>query len=339
MDAEEIVQVLESIGAPADQIHVYSENVSTCCPLAPWNHPDGVDRHPGCSIQIAPDGPSKFKCWSASCGAQGLFRRLVMETWNNLGRPPELLDLVAKVMRVEQVSLEREFEVAGQLYVPRKVPENAEVIERKMEVWDEREIAEFAAAGAPPQFFRPGLTQEDAAAWEIGYDKANNRITFPVRRNGDKALIGLVGRNLSPDQDKYYNYWSFKKSRFLYGEDKVPEKPAGLVLVEGIFDTILMTKFLKTNPFYEKMYPLGCFGTSLSDKQAEKILSFMCPLYLFFDGDESGDKMCEQAIDMLVGRVRVVCIVKAPRKRDPGDMTPEEVIKLLDESQPAEVKK
>lgn len=304
------------------------------CPLAPWNHPDGVDRHPGCSVQINPDGPSMFKCWSASCGAQGLFRRLVMETWSNLGRPSELLNVISRTMQVEQVSLEREFEVAGQQFKPRPTAEQrADDIESKMEVWDEREAVDFTNAGPPPQFFRPRLETEDAQKWNVGFDAPNNRITFPIRRHGDSALVGLVGRNLSPDQDKYYNYWGFKKSKFLYGENFVPEKPAGLVLVEGIFDTILMSKFLKMNPTYEKMFPLGCFGTSLSDKQAEKILSFMCPIYLFFDGDESGDKMLDQAIDSLAGRVRVVCSVKTPRKKDPGDLSPEEIFKLLDDSE------
>lgn len=85
---------------------------------------------------------------------------------------------------------------------PREMPK----IEAKppMLIWPERSIERFAGK-MPKYMLDRGITISTAMAYGIGFDRADKRATFPVRKaNGD--LVGVSGRTTADSKIKYMHY-------------------------------------------------------------------------------------------------------------------------------------
>lgn len=328
MDADGIVRVLAALGVEGTRIKPFKKNVSTPCPLAPWTHlkpgqklGQGYDSSPSCTVEIVDGGPSRFKCWSSSCGRQGQFKQLVFEVWEALDKPGgDVIDLVDQVLLSERWSIDKELRETAELFAPgsKKIVIAGKIVdtaanEELEEVWADDELEEFKASEVPKAFFeiRPGLKRFDARLWEIGYDDYMHRMVIPVRRK-DGKLVGLQGRATQKGQvPKYHNYWGFMKSKFLYGEhrlSKAGKALTGVILLEGPPDVWVLRRALRSHPTYRTMCPLGLFGTTLSDDQAERVLAKNVPIYVFFDGDESGLEGTRRVVRRLAGRVRVFVV-------------------------------
>lgn len=311
MRTEAIVKLAEHLGC--EKIRVGRRSVVVTCPLAPWTHEGGVDRHPGLSIIIDPDGRSGWRCHG--CGFKGPLRWLVTK-WGVLSggkvEPAfQLIEHEEEGAEAVKARLDRKFE--AKWVAPEAPPEE------DPEVFPEEEAEQFA--GRVPRYaLDRGLSLATCKEWQLGYDEGfgarpTPRLVFPVRRK-DGALVGLVGRATSDlAKPKYYNYWHFRKSRYLYGLDKVPADSDYLVLVEGMIDTLV---------WWDYGLPVaGVLGALPSKEQAELAAAYR-RVYLALDKDAAGSGGERDLINLLQDRVAVYRCAFPEGKRDPKYLTRDE---------------
>ena len=307
MRAEAIVKLAELLGCA--KVRAGRRSVVVTCPLAPWTHEGGQDRHPGCSIIIDPDRKSGWRCHG--CGHHGNLNWLVTK-WGTLSRK----DVEAAFQLIER---EEDGAEAVKARLDRTFDEKWAPVEPPTEPGEDPEIFPEAEAeqfgGRVPRYaLDRGLSLETCKAWELGYDegfggKPTPRLVFPVRRR-DGALVGLVGRATNGARPKYYNYWHFRKSRHLYGLDKVPADSDTLILVEGMIDTLVWWS-----------YGLPVAGTmgAIPSKEQARLASEYRRVYVALDADAAGREGTEALLAMLQDRVAVYRCDLPEGKVDPKD--------------------
>ena len=190
------------------------------------------------------------------------------------------------------------------------------------------------------EFYDRGFTEDDGRIWEIGWDDDMHRITFPVRKRAGRGLVGCIGRATRKKDvqfRKYYNYWNFSASQYLYGEHLLPEEFEGLILVEGPTDAIRVNRAIRLHgrgtPF-EKFFCVAWLGDQLKEDQARRVLAWRVPVYIFPDNDDNGAGQAgaRKSVKLLEDRTPVF-VVPTPLGKDPGAIEEDlEVLRLLDES-------
>lgn len=333
MDAKGIVAVLRALGVDSKGVrpHQNGKNVQTRCPLAAWTHPSGIDNNPSMTVEINAKGPSRYRCWSANCKHKGLFKNLVLEVWRKKEKPGELANLVESVLDSEKGDVGVEIEKTAKMLLG---DEEDKTAHEDHDVRPESEIEEFTAVGPPKYFFKRGFTKLDAKEWEVGTDKHSLRMTIPVRR-ADGKLIGLQGRALlESDPRKYFNYWSFPKSKYLYGEHLIDRKTLkGIIVVEGATDAWRVRQSVRGHAKWGGLAVVAMMGTTLSGLQRKKLLAYDVPIYQFPDNNDGGGSLaaCDDMADDIRGRV-MLCRLDTPAGKDPGDCDGEKILQLLDEA-------
>jgi 5S rRNA maturation endonuclease (ribonuclease M5) len=200
-------------------------------------------------------------------------------------------------------------------------------IEEKLETWNEMELLVFKRELKPSFLNKRGISVETAKDFGLLWDERSKRVVVPIRRY-DGALVGCVGRcwcdqcKTGPRCDKpYYNYWAFKKSKFLFNEFMLkPKEP--VYVVEGIFDAIRLVSFGFHNA-------AAILGSSLSVDQARKLAALSGPVYLMFDGDAAGRKCTMESIRILTKKVVVLYECAVPEDTDPGDLSKEQTENVI----------
>jgi DNA primase len=128
------------------------------------------------------------------------------------------------------------------------------------------------------------------------YDRFRGRIMFPIRDRRER-VIAFGGRTLGSDPPKYLNSPEsplFRKGEGLYGlgEARAAIRSAGrVVLVEGYLDALLLVQ--EGIP-----YTVAVLGTALTAAQLRLLRPFGgddLEVYIFFDGDEAGQRAVERA--------------------------------------------
>lgn len=319
MRAEAIIELAGMLGW--NKVRVGARAVSVICPISPWTHQKGADRHPSCSILIDESGKSGWRCHA--CGHHGTLNWLVTK-WGLLSRGP-----VEAAFRL----IEREEDGASAVLtrIDAKVERRwAEPVAKPPaddpEVVPETEAQAFS--GEVPRYaLERGLSLDTCRAWQLGYDRGFGdrpvaRLVFPVRR-ADGKLVGLVGRAIyDGDQPKYLNYLGFPKSKFLYGLDKVQGRER-LVVVEGMLDVIRL---------WEHGLPAaGIIGAMPSEAQAQLVCGFD-RVYLALDRDAAGEAGERWLVRRLDGRVPVFRVEFPAGKTDPKEMTREEALAAVGKS-------
>jgi 5S rRNA maturation endonuclease (ribonuclease M5) len=72
LNEDGIVRFLIELGVDSSEIRVKKKWVSCKCPLAPYTHSSGEDKHPSFGISINPDGLSAYYCFGCSPEGKGL---------------------------------------------------------------------------------------------------------------------------------------------------------------------------------------------------------------------------------------------------------------------------
>jgi DNA primase len=128
------------------------------------------------------------------------------------------------------------------------------------------------------------LTPADMARWCIGYDRKQNRVTLPTM-DIRGAIVGCTGRAVGENHlgGKYYHYPVLDSgSAVLYGEHLYDATRGPLVLVEGNFDAIALSRRLPN--------VLALQGSKLTPKQLSRLTSVLQPesIILLMDNDDAG---------------------------------------------------
>jgi len=156
------------------------------------------------------------------------------------------------------------------------------------------------------------------------YDRFRNRIIFPIRDLGDRA-IGFGGRDLSGEEDvpKYINSPDspiFQKGNTLYGLNRARHamRRQGFGMVtEGYMDVLA----LHARGARTAVAPLG---TALTAEQASTLARYANEVYLLYDSDEAGLRATFRSADTLLAVGVQPLVVTLPEGEDPDSLVRKE---------------
>lgn len=166
--------------------------------------------------------------------------------------------------------------------------------------------------------YERGISDKEIEEWSIGYDKAENRIVFPLI-DSCKNIIGFNKRLLTKETkgiSKKYVHSSdsevFKKSNYLYGMHNINNTCNYIVLSEGVFDVILSRKYGLKNV-------VCALGTSLSDYQMELLAKQKKEVIVVYDNDKKGLKTMKKVLPLLEEKNIPAKLLLLPEGKDLAD--------------------
>lgn len=271
MNSEQILDVLEAIGARS--IQRGSKNIQCSCFLAPWSskHKSEIDRRASMGISIT-EGVSLVHCFACEFGGSLSYAVSLLSRHSGI----DYSDLIKKI---------RGYEEENPLFSLDSIPGYDDYPADKEDII----IPENAYLTYKNKTHRylldRGFSLETIREWEGGYDSEKKRVIFPVR-NLDCRLVGAVGRTVNNHEIKYFNYYKFDKSRFLFGEHKV--KAPNIIVVEGLLDTISVWQSIHKSNLERFISVVGLLGSEPSRIQASKLRRLSRDVFLFLDNDIAG---------------------------------------------------
>jgi DNA primase catalytic core len=163
-----------------------------------------------------------------------------------------------------------------------------------------------------------GISDKEIEEWLIGYDKAENRIVFPLM-DPCKNIIGFNKRLITKETkgiSRKYLHSSdsevFKKSNYLYGMHNINNTCNYIVLSEGVFDVILSRKYGLKNV-------VCALGTSLSDYQMELLAKQKKEVIVVYDNDTKGIKTMKKVLPLLEEKNIPAKLLLLPEGKDLAD--------------------
>lgn len=268
MEDSQLEIVFELMGTKLGRTD-FSGNRSAKCPLAPWTHPKGKDGNP--SLTAKAGQPAVYRCWS--CGNMGTVFQLVRKYSQLSGdvRPEQFVAGMDKghMWGRKHAEYGEKWRRTGQ-----------RIQKQEQAVISEEKLKEFLVE-VPQYAIERGMTHAEIEQWQIGYDSAQRRMIIPVRDYTGK-LCGVSGRALMKDQrPKYKHYPGLKKEELFYGENLLDRSVGRVILVEGFFDVISLTRLGLKNVF-------ATMGTSVSEAQTKKLKRWVREVVFIPDVDDDG---------------------------------------------------
>jgi len=309
VDRNNILLILEELQAV--NIKSFAKNIQFSCLLANYRdgHTRGSDHAGSMGISINPLGPSKVHCFSCK------YRGSLVKFLKVLGecRGENYTSLIRKVGKIEELDPEQiAASVGGYL--------ESEQIEQGEHVFGECMFRLFSIEKKTHSYaLDRGFSLETMKAWDCRYSEEKKRIVFPVRSRregktgcGTSTLVGAVGRTvLSNGKPPYFNFFSFPKGLYLFGEHMLPYSNTA-VIVEGLFDTVAVWQELGKRNLLSKYTPLGLLGSSISAAQAKKLVKWSKEVVSFVDNDPAG-WTCQLELANKLGRSVLVRGVRYPK--------------------------
>lgn len=284
------------------------DKISFCCPIHGESNPSC-----GITLDFNSDDISHgqvFNCFS--CGASGnlaWFTFLSLpDKFHNYGEAVRFLE------RRYGVNVDQPQHKAHRHILNRY----GEIDERKDErvVLPKYTLAPYRCGSETYKyFFDRGFSREDLIEYQIGRDIERETVIIPVFwRDGE--LAGLLGRYISPNRPPNYRYeiyGKFQRSKLIYPLDKVEPDDGVIIVVEGMFDAILLRKWGYKNA-------VAVMGNSISEAQVDLIAGLCDTVILLFDCDVRGVNALTSAKKRLKSRVHVKTVTyPINHGKDPGE--------------------
>lgn len=321
-----VEDVLHSI-APGlmDYARVSSSNIMVCCPFH-------EETGPSCSISR--ESPV-FHCFG--CGEGGHLSKLL----KHLGMPGTSVDLAlegmgfGKAQHAERVRELKERKEKGRIgaYVAKTGLDPY----RPEFVLDEAILDSFRFM--PVSLHEAGFKKKTLRYFEVGFDRVNSRITFPLRsRYGD--LVGISGRDLWGVSDSKYKVYTKKMletTGFAIPDEYTMDSVKQTILWHGHIVLPLMTSshtivlaegFKAVMWIYQAGYKpvVGLAGSALTDHHTELLCRYVNRVILFLDNNKAGHIGTHYAARRLEEKGITVTVANYPDDRQqPDDLTKEEL--------------
>ena len=157
-----------------------------------------------------------------------------------------------------------------------------------------------------------GISEDTAIKYDIGYDKTNNQITFPLR-NKDGNVLGIGRRSIQ------YKRYEYPKGMIkpVYGIYELPERIRSLFIVEGPFNLWSLSEWNKNG--------IALLGTGTENQYLELIKIDTVNYVLALDPDEAGRRGIKKLINFLVKNHKYnIYVLMVPVGKDVNDLTFEE---------------
>ncbi len=282
MQIDKVSKVFQALGSyqwdAEETVNVDNTWSLVSCPLAPFTHSgSGKDVNPSFSVNVE-SGHSPCKCFT--CGFSGSISSLVSRVFSFGG-----IDEVTKNELLAYINVEknRGFETITKTYTP--------------------ELPSFLRENFNKEhsyFTGRGLDASDVTRWSLGYSDDLERVLVPFYSH-DGTLQAVVGRTIAESfEPKYKIYPSgFPRSKYLFGEKFLREDEKIVLVVEGLMDTIIASKYLPD------IGVVG-LGTALaSEKQIRTLVGLAPEICLGLDNDEAGGRGFERIYNALRGRCKL----------------------------------
>lgn len=274
------------------------DNIQVCCPY----HKDGQERRPSAGIKKS-DGI--FHCFS--CGETHTLQEMISHCF---GRYDDVVGAFGWEWLLKNfltVSVEERKPI--ELNLSRTREENATLY-----ISDE-ELDKYRVYH--PYMWKRKMTPEVVEIFDIGYDKATNSITFPVRDIHGKCLF-IARRSVAT---KFFNY------------------PAGVEKpVYGLYELSRYGQYIKEVIICESMidaiyfWTVGKYAVALNglgnELQFKQLKEMQCRKFILCtDSDDAGMKARSRIRKNIRNKMITEYVLPEGRK-DANDCTPEELLNL-----------
>lgn len=185
-------------------------------------------------------------------------------------------------------------------------------------------LAPYKSGKSTYQYFLDrGFTRKDVQEYMIGRDIVNQTVTIPVFWE-DKSLAGIIGRYVCKrPKNMRYKIYKFPREDLIYPLDKVEALSNTIILLEGMFDTIMMRKWGYINAVCQ-------MGGGISESQVKQITSRANKVVLLYDNDKGGRENIRLAEKAFKGKAMLLYPSYYPLKgKDPCDWGKEETDKVV----------
>jgi len=326
MKPDKIGEFLETVGVTNANKFKRTGWVISECPLGPWRHTAGKSSPEVFGVKIESNDPQAH-CFA--CGFHGTLGSLLQRMVGENKVSPKIEAKWGKALQLVSET-ESEFEIDFD------TPGIEEVLAAPKGL---HEFPDWWLESFPPVMDSPachaylweqrGVWPVVAQALDLRYDPKEHRVCFPVR-DFKGRLVGLHGRAINESVEPRYRMYLFaKKNNPLawLGESWVDlDKP--IVVVEGPFDLASVRRVYRN-----VVTPL--FANPSLDKIAR--MSDALEWITFLDRGAGGDAG-RAKIDKALGADHVIHHLHPPKgRKDPGEMTVEELVATLHDLVPLKV--
>lgn len=279
-------------------INETGNNVMVTCPF----HKDGNERKPSCGVSTieTPDTPAgTVHCFT--CGKNMQFDRFIsyllgVEDGGSTGRQWLIEHFDVSYTRNLNIMLLRGGRKSGETY----------------NIVQENQLQQYRYYH--PYMYKRGLTDEIIERYDIGYDKINDMITFPVRDIQGRCLF-LAKRSV---KGKFF-ILPQGKNKPLYGVYELDYSKSDIYIVESFFNALTLAKW-----GYNAIALMGT-GSNYQYKLINE-LPFRT-IHLCLDGDMAGRHGTEKLLKIIKNGVLVYNHV-LPDGKDVNDLTENEFNQL-----------
>ncbi len=298
-----------------------SNHMMMRCPF----HKAGQERTP--SMSVSTEKPV-FMCFG--CGESGHISRLL----RSLGLGKDSVDIILRSTGMDVSKPAKKGKVAT------KVLSNINPFRGRF-ILDEDLLDAYRMA--PGLLLTSGFEKKTLRHFEVGFDKMNLRITFPLR-NVYGELVGISGRAVLDQEPRYKIYDKELKTRtdFNVPEDYTMDEVKETLMwhahiVKPILfradEPLVLTEGFKAcmwvwQTAYQSVTAL--IGAYLTDYHLELIAANVKTVVLFLDNNFAGHKGTFWAGEKLISRGREVLVARYPDEREqPDALQPEETRSAL----------
>ena len=250
------------------------ENYAITCPF----HKDGQENKPSATIRVTPSdraAPGLFSCFT--CHEAMMIDEMVAKILGNLYNEDEVeAKLGLKSIRVRSSFIKPKKEILF------KIPERKYISNSILRKYE----------GYHPYLKSRNISEEVAKIYNIGFDKDNNQIIFPIY-NIEHKCLGLGRRSI--DRKLYRYPQGFQKP--LYGVYELDRFLNYVYIVEGPFNLWSLRGWNKQG--------VALLGTG-SEHQYKQLLTIDCKGYVCsLDNDDAGIKGTKKLIDFLISLINL----------------------------------
>lgn len=253
-------------------------NIQCSCPFAAFSdlHKGDEDAKPSFGILFG-KGVSKAHCFT--CKWNGDVEKLV-EDMRRVGKVEDSLaiELIRVAAELDQVSVED---------MVAEIGEYGQAVDEEPDVLIEEKWWAQYSGKTHPYVLDRGIEATTLRSWGAGWDAYRRRAMFPIRTR-EGQLVGAVGRTVEVG-DKYFNYQNFKKQRYLFGEHLIARGVRELIVVEGVFDALMVWQHLAARLLTQEKGVVALLGTDSSFIQVCKLVEASECVTTWFDNDPSGE--------------------------------------------------
>lgn len=277
----------------------------TQCPY----HKDGQERNPSMGIRKS-DGMAHC----LACGVVRSLPEMICDCFNET-------DKTFGHKWLAQNFLSIGVEERGEICLDYSRSGNADVSDVVLSEVTEKELDSYRYVH--PYMYERGLTDDIIEEFDIGYDKATDSITFPVKDVNGKCLF-VARRQIKTKrfdipkgiEKPLYGLYEVNNISFAGSDDMLDE----IYVCEGLFDCLRL--------WCNYRYAVAGFGCLFSDYQIKQLESLPTRhLILALDNDEAG----RSATERLKKRIRnkLISVVELPvGRKDIGECSDDEICKL-----------